>query len=84
VHVFGRDGSAEALGRTELIVRRGGKEPERRLFEPVDSVRANLEAFADAVAGHAPYPISPREMIDVVAAFDGIVKSVAAGRAIDL
>jgi predicted dehydrogenase len=47
-------------------------------------VRANLEAFADAVAGHAPYPISPREMIDVVAAFDGIVKSVAAGRAIDL
>src|SRR5207253_4087258 len=59
VHVFGRDGSAEALGRTELIVRKSGKDPERRLFEPVDSVRANLEAFADAVAGRAPYPISP-------------------------
>jgi predicted dehydrogenase len=38
-------------------------------------VRANLEAFADAVAGHAPYPISPREIVDVVAAFEAIVKS---------
>jgi predicted dehydrogenase len=84
VHVFGRDGSAEALGRTELVVRKGGRDPERRLFEPVDSVRANLEAFADAAAGHAPYPISPREIVDVVAAFEAIVKSVAAGRAMDL
>jgi predicted dehydrogenase len=79
VHVFGRDGSAEALGRTELILRKSGKDPERRTFEPVDSVRANLEAFAEAVAGRAPYPISPREMVDVVAAFEGIVKSVDAG-----
>jgi len=75
VHVFGRDGSAEVLGRTELILRRSGKDPERRLFEPVDSVRVNLEAFADAVAGRAPYPISPREIVDVVAAFEAIVKS---------
>jgi predicted dehydrogenase len=75
VHVFGRDGSADALGRTELILRKSDKDPERRLFEPTDSVRANLEAFANAVAGHAPYPISPREMVDVVAAFEAIVKS---------
>jgi predicted dehydrogenase len=84
VHVFGREGSAEALGRTELVVRKSGKDPERRLFEPVDSVRANLEAFADAAAGHAPYPISPREIVDVVTAFEAIVKSVAAGRVMDL
>jgi predicted dehydrogenase len=75
VHVFGRDGSAEVLGRTELILRKSGKDPEHRLFEPVDSVRVNLEAFADAVAGRAPYPISPREIVDVVAAFEAIVKS---------
>jgi len=75
VHVFGRDGSAEALGRIELVVRQSGKDPERRLFEPVDSVRANLEAFADAVAGHAPSPISPHEIVNVVAAFEAIVKS---------
>jgi predicted dehydrogenase len=85
VHVFGRDGSAEALGRTELILRKGGKDPERRLFQPLDSVRANLDAFADAVAGRAPYPISPREMVDVVAAFEAIVKSAGSqGRVQDV
>jgi predicted dehydrogenase len=85
VHVFGRDGSAEALGRTELILRKSNKNPEHLRFEPVDSVRANLEAFADAVAGRAPYPISTREMVDVVAAFEAIVKSAGAdGRAQDV
>jgi predicted dehydrogenase len=85
VHVFGRDGSAEVLGRTELILRKSGKDPERRLFEPVDSVRVNLEAFSDAVAGRAAYPISPREIVDVVAAFEAIVKSAGSdGRTIDL
>ena len=45
-------------------------------------MRANLEAFADAVAGRAPYPITTREMVDVVAAFEAIVKSAGAdGRA---
>jgi predicted dehydrogenase len=78
VHVFGRDGSAEALGRTELLLRKSGKDPERLSFAAVDSVRANLEAFADAVSGRAPYPIATREMIDVVAAFEAIVKSAAA------
>jgi predicted dehydrogenase len=75
VHVFGRNGSAEALGRTELVLRKSGKDPQHLRFEPVDSVRANLEAFADAVAARAPYPITTREMVDVVAAFEAIVKS---------
>jgi predicted dehydrogenase len=82
VHVFGRDGSAEALGRTELVIRRSGKDPEQLRFANSDSVRANLEAFADAVAGKLPYPIATREMVDVVAAFEAIVKSASAnGRA---
>ena len=47
------------------------------LFADVDSVRANLEAFADAVAGTAPYPISTGEMVDVVAAFEAIALAAA-------
>lgn len=83
VHVFGRNGSAEALGRDELVLRNSGAAPERRHFAPVDSVRANLEAFAAAVAGGAPYPIPPDEIVAVVAAFEAIAQSVAQdGRAI--
>ena len=77
VHVFGRNGSAEALGATELVLRRSGEKPQRLQLAPVDSVRANLEAFADAVAGVAPYPIAPSEMIDVVAAFEAIAQAAA-------
>ncbi len=85
VHVFGRDGSAEALGRTELVLRKSGGEPQHLHLPPVDSVRVNLEAFADAVAGIAPYPISPDEMVDVVAAFEAIAQSADSdGRAQDL
>ena len=85
VHVFGRNGSAEALGRTELVLRKSGAEPQHVRLAPVDSVRANLEAFADAVAGVAPYPIGPEEMVDVVAAFEAIAKAAASdGRVQDL
>src|SRR5207245_7405160 len=45
LHAFGRNASAEVLGRTELV-RRSGAEPQQLSFAPADSVRANLEAFA--------------------------------------
>jgi predicted dehydrogenase len=75
LHAFGRNASAEALGRTDLVLRRSGAEPKRQSFAPVDSVRANLDAFADAVAGGAPYPIPTSEILDTVAAFEAIAEA---------
>jgi predicted dehydrogenase len=75
LHVFGRDAAAEALGRTDLVLRRSGAELQRLSFPPVDSVRADLDAFADAVAGGAPYPIPTSEMLDTVAAFEAIAEA---------
>jgi predicted dehydrogenase len=82
VHAFARNASAEALGRTELVLRRSGAAPQLQSFPPADSVRANLEAFADAVAGRAPYPISMSEVLDTVAAFDAIAEAVKSERRI--
>ena len=79
LHAFGREASAEALGRTDLVLRRSGEEPQHLSFPPVDSVRANLEAFADAVAGVAPYPIRTEEILDTVAAFEAIAKAAKSG-----
>ena len=75
LHAFGRNASAEALGRTDLVVRRSGAEPQQLSFPPVDSVRVNLEAFADAVVGVSPYPIRTSEMLATVAAFDAIAEA---------
>jgi len=79
LHAFARKASAEALGRTDLVLRRSGAEPQHLSFPPVDSVRANLEAFADAVAGVAPYPIRTGEILDTVAAFEAIAKAAKSG-----
>jgi predicted dehydrogenase len=74
LHAFGRNASAEVLGRTELVLRRSGAATQNLTFPPVDSVRVNLDAFADAVAGVSPYPIPTSEMLATVAAFEAIAK----------
>ncbi len=53
-----------------------GAKPKRESFEPVDTLRAEFDAFADAVAGRAPYPIPASQMIDTVAAFEAVIKSI--------
>jgi predicted dehydrogenase len=80
VHVFGRAGSAEALGDTELVIRRSGKPVQQLRFTRVDTLRSELEAFADAVEGRAPYPITTDEMLDTIGAFEALVTSVAIGK----
>jgi predicted dehydrogenase len=76
VHVFGTEASAEALGESELVLHRAGAKPERQSLAPANSVCAEIDAFADAVAGRAPYSIATSEMLDVVGAFEAIVTSM--------
>ena len=76
VHVFGKNGSAEALGDRELVVRMCDATPQRLQFEPVDTLRCELEAFADAIEGRAPFPIPVEQMIANVAALEAVLKSI--------
>lgn len=84
VHAFGDAGSVEALGETQLVIRTKGGKTEVRDFPKIDSLLAEFDAFADAVAGRAPYPITPEEMVNCIAAFEGVVKSIATGNNIPL
>jgi predicted dehydrogenase len=82
VHVFGKQGSAEALGDRELVLRMPDAQPKHLTFEPVDTLRFELEAFADAIEGRAPYPIPVEQMIANVATFEATLKSVETNAAI--
>jgi len=84
VHAFGSRGSAEVLGETELILRKSGEAPRRLALDPRDSLRAELEAFADAVEGRAPFPISPAQMLQTVAAFEATIRSIETREAVSL
>lgn len=59
-----------------------GGQPSRVEYPPAPAVRANLEAFADAAEGRAPYPVPQPEMVATVAALEAIVKSAASGKAV--
>jgi len=84
VHVFGDEGSVESLGETEVVVRSSGGKTERREFPKVDSILAEMDAFADAVGGRAPYPITPVEMVNTIAAFEAIIQSMDTGRPVSI
>jgi len=80
VHVFGSKGWAEALGETRLTVAPMGAEPHMRTLAATDSLATLLDAFAAAVEGGAPFPVSPEEMLDVVGAFEALIASTETGR----
>ena len=58
-------------------------EPETVRFDPYDmesdALAAELEAFADAVEGRAPYPIPHDQMIHAVAVLEAIITSADTG-----
>jgi predicted dehydrogenase len=76
VHAFGTRGNAEVLGETELVLRMSGKPPQRLALEPADSLRAELEAFADAIEGRAAFPVAPAQMLQTVAAFEAVIRAL--------
>jgi predicted dehydrogenase len=84
IHVFGAQGSAEALEDVDLVVRMTDAQPRRHTFERVDALRLELEAFAQSIEAGAPYPIPFEQMLDGVSATEAIVRSIGEERAIDL
>ncbi len=84
VHVFGDEGSVEALGETEVVTRARGGKVERREFPKVDSIRTEIDAFADAATGRRPYPITPAEMVNTIAAFEAVIQSMETGAPVSI
>ena len=84
VHVFGDRGSAESISENELQIHRSNAQPERIALAPVDSLRIELEAFADAVDGRAAYPVSAAEVLRTVATFEAVIRALESGATIEM
>jgi len=50
-----------------------------REFPVATPVRDNLVAFADAIEGRAPYPISSAAMLNTISALEAVFRSAATG-----
>ncbi|HUQ76513.1 MAG TPA: Gfo/Idh/MocA family oxidoreductase [Burkholderiales bacterium] len=66
-------------GWTLTVHKRGGEKTVKE-YAPAKAVLANLEAFAEAASGGAPYPVPQGEMIANVSALEAIFKSAQSGR----
>jgi predicted dehydrogenase len=75
IQVFGSKGWAHVRAPGVMDVHLMEVEPETRTFPAVDIERAELEAFATAVAGGAAYPITADEAVHGVAVFEAIAAS---------
>jgi len=90
--LFGSQGWAEVRDKEHPEAPKGwtltknirGKEPVTIDYAPVNPVIANLEAFADAARGMAPYPVPYEQMAANVAALEAIFKSAASGQIVDV
>ena len=86
--VYGSKGWAEVRDKAHPESPRGwtltthlrGGEKQARDYPPAKAVLANLEAFADAAAGRAPYPVPQAEMIANVSALEAIFRSAESGK----
>ena len=69
----------ENPGSTLVTVGRKNGDREETRLEPVDTVKMNLEAWADAVAGTGTYRFTDEERIANVAVLEALAKSTETG-----
>ena len=84
IQVYGTKGTAEMRGETQLVVTRVGGKPETRTYDPIDKERAELECFADAVAGRATFPVSDADAVNGVSVLEQVERSARAGGWVDV
>jgi predicted dehydrogenase len=83
VHVFGTKGSAEGLDEVTLILRMTGTKPERTTYPAINVLRAELDAFADAIEGKHPFPVPEAQVLATLSAFEAALQSMASGNPVE-
>jgi predicted dehydrogenase len=71
-------------GPSTLTVQVTGEPPRVVTYEWTDSVRANLDLFAQAIGGRAEYVFTDEQKIGNIAVLEAIARSAAEGRPVHL
>jgi predicted dehydrogenase len=76
VHVFGTKGSAEVLDEVTMVRHKSGGARERVRLPVIDVLRAELDAFVDAIEGKRPFPVPEAEVLATLSAFEAALTSM--------
>jgi predicted dehydrogenase len=66
-------------GKPTILTRSIGGERSTQIFQATDTVTANFEAWADAVAGRKPYRFTSEQLLENIRLFEAIVTSSRQG-----
>jgi predicted dehydrogenase len=76
LRVLGTGANAEARSDfAQLEVQHAGGKPEPVKLATIDTLRAELEAFADACIGGPPYPVSIEDAVHGIAVMEAMARS---------
>lgn len=93
LHVFGSAAWVEVRNNThpdtpggiaELVLSRTDQPHKLESYDWTDTVVENLQAFADAIAGVAPYPYTHDELVHNIEVLEAIAQSAETGQTIHL
>jgi predicted dehydrogenase len=79
VHVFGTGGSAEVLDEITLVRHSSGHQPQRIIYPAINVLRAELDAFVDAIANQRPFPVPEADVLATLSAFEAALRSMQSG-----
>jgi predicted dehydrogenase len=82
--VFGTKGWVEMIGENRLLVCEGNDPVHEIVYPPVNTERLEIEAFAQAIGGGAPYPVTVDEALHGVSVLESIAESVRTRQAVDI
>lgn len=71
----------EDIGETHMYICDKSGKRELKVFEPIDTVTLNFDAWADAAAGNGTYRFTDTERISNVAVLEALAKSTQTGQA---
>jgi predicted dehydrogenase len=80
VHVFGTKGSAEVLDEVTMVVRKSGSAPQQIKYSAVDTLSAELDAFADSIENRRPFPVPEADVLATLSAFEAALNSMQTGQ----
>ena len=93
MHVFGTQRWIEVLnqshpdtpgGEVDYLVAETGKDMIRKQLPWEDAVIHNLDAFAAAIAGDAPYPFTTEQMVHNIEVLEAITRSAEDRRTVEI
>jgi predicted dehydrogenase len=79
VHVFGTEGSAEVLDEAAMMLRKTGAGPQQISYPAIDVLRAELDAFADAIEHKRAFPVPEADVLATLSAFEAALRSMQSG-----